>query len=440
MEREEQLAKAKSICIRIIPYLIYFLILLFYHIYGYQMDGDDQYVVSVLKPSLKQELPGLMKRSCEGWSSRVLINPLIWILLHLDIRVWGALDILVLMVGLWCVICLCNPDRLNDNNNMIILGIVLMFPFDNFQEVGWVVTSVSYAWPLVAALLACMTVKHFFEHQKNSWWSVVPMCLLTVFAVNKEELSVTLAIIFIYTVFLSIRKKRPDGVVCIQTVISVFGILFHLFNAGNRGRSSTFTEDAHMTGVDKLCMGFISTLHHLFFDKERNYFFLCMCILICIVTCVMQTKQWVKIISVIPLLLCAVSMITGVFSDTVECDTWRDTRLILPVVLALFGVTCILICMYQILQDRQKFLTVFILLFAGFAGRMTVGFSGTGLSAFIRTYTFLYYIILGVVAWFVIKCEDDTTVLVKKKILLNRVILWLVIISIVRATFVLAIV
>lgn len=440
MKKEEKLSKIKSTGIRVLPYLIYFAIILFYHICGYQMDSDDRYVTSILSPSLKEELSGLVKRSCEGWSSRVLINPPIWILLHLDIRVWGVLDILVLMLGFWCVLRFCNPDRSNDNNNMIILGIVLMFPFDNFQEVGWVVTSVSYAWPLVAALLACMTVKHFFEHQKNSWWSLVPMCLLTAFAVNKEELSVTLTVIFLYTVFLSIREKRPDGVISVQSVIAISGIFFHLFNAGNQGRSSVFTEETHMTGVDKLCMGFVSTLHHLFFDEERNYFFLCMCILICIVTCMIQTKQWVKTISVMPLLLCAVSMITGVFSDAVECDTWRDPQLILPVILALFGVTSILICMYHILQEKQNFLTVFMLLLAGFAGRMTVGFSGIGLSAFIRTYTFLYYIILGVVARLVIKCEDDSAVSVKKKILLNRVILWLAIISIVRAVFALAIV
>ena len=440
MEKGEKLLKIKSFGVKIAPYLIYFAIILFYHICGYQMDSDDRYVTSVLSPSLKEELPGLMKRSCEGWSSRVLINPLIWILLHLDIRVWGALDILVLMLGFWCLLQLCNPNRMNVNNNMIILGIVLLFPFDNFQEVGWVVTSVSYAWPLVAAMLACMTVKHFFEHRKNSWWLAVPMCLLTAFAVNKEELSATLAIIFLYTVYLSVRERRPDGVIYIQTAISVFSIFFHLFNAGNQGRSSVFTEETHMTSVDKLCMGFTSTLHHLFFDEERNYFFLCMCILICIVTCMVQTKKWVKTISVIPLLLCMVSMITGVFSKAVECDTWRNPQLILPVVLAVLGVTCILICMYQILQDKQNFLTVFMLLLAGFVGRMTVGFSGIGLSAFIRTYTFLYYIILGVVVRLVIQCEDDSTVSVKKKILLNRVILWLAIISIVRAVFALAIV
>ena len=440
MKREEKFARVKTICIRIAPYLIYFLVLLLYHIGGYQMEGDDQYVVSVLRPSLKLELPGLMKRSCEGWSSRVLINPLIWILLHLDIRVWGILDILVLMVGLWCVIRLCNPDRKNSIYSMIILGIVLIFPFDNFQEVGWVVTSVSYAWTLVAAMLACMTVKHFFEHQKNSWWTLLPMCFLTAFAVNKEELSVTLSIIFLYTIILSALEKRTDGVICMQALIAISGIFFHLFNAGNQGRSSMLIEDRHTTGIDKMCIGFVSTIHHLFFNKEKNYFFLCMCILICIVTWKMQKKWWVKTISIIPSLLCMVSMITGVFSDAVDCATWRNTQLILSALLAILGVACIMICIYHILQDKHDYLTVFVLLFAGFAGRMTVGFSGMGLSAFVRTYTFLYYIILGIVARLVIKCEDALAVSIKKKVFLNRVILGLAIINVVRMVFALAIV
>ena len=439
IEKEGKLQTVRSALVKASPYLLYFVIIVFYHVCGYELNSDDRYVTTLLKPTLREELPGLVSRSCEGWSSRVLINPLIWILLHLDIRVWGILDIGILMLGFYCVMKLCSCDTGNWIDRMLVFGVVMLFPFDNFTEVGWVVTSVTYAWPLVAGMLACFTVKQFLERKKTSWKWLLPVCLVTIFAVNKEELSVTLTIILLYIVYLSVKERRPAGVIYIQTGIALAAICFHLFNSGNQGRSGIFTEELHMTGIDKVIMGFVATLHHLFFYEERNFFFLCMCILIALVTYEMSEKKWIKYVSLVPIVLCAVSMLTGLFTSATDSDTWRDSRLILPVLFGSIGIICILLCMYEIVDDRRQFEIAFVLLLAGFAGRMTVGFSGIGLSSFIRTFTFLYYIILGVVACLLIRCEESARVSVREKLLVNRVVMWLGIISLVRNIFALAI-
>lgn len=438
--KDGKLQTVRNTLVKASPYLLYFAIIVFYHVCGYDLESDDRYVtISLLKPTLREEFPGLVSRSCEGWSSRVLINPLIWILLHLDIRVWGILDIGILMLGFYCVMKLCSCDIGNWIDRMLVFGVVMLFPFDNFTEVGWVVTSVTYAWPLVAGMLACFTVKQFLKREKTSWKWLFPVCLATIFAVNKEELSVTLAIIFLYIVYLSVKERRPAGMIYIQIGIALAGICFHLLNSGNQDRSGIFTEELHMTGIDKVIMGFVATLHHLFFYEERNFFFLCMCILIAMVTCLMSGKRWIKVISLVPSIMCAVSMLTGLFALATDSDTWRDSRLILPALFGSIGIICILLCMYEIMDDRRQFEIAFVLLLAGFAGRMTVGFSGIGLSSFVRTYTFLYYIILGVVACLLIRCEECVRVSVRKKMLLNRVVMWLGIISLVRNIFALAI-
>ena len=61
-----------------IPYLVVFAVMIFIHIKGYKYFYDDVDVSENMADTLLETLKTLRK-TYQGWSSRTLINPLIWI-------------------------------------------------------------------------------------------------------------------------------------------------------------------------------------------------------------------------------------------------------------------------------------------------------------------------------------------------------------------------
>lgn len=414
----------------IFVFLLYLIILVFYHVLGYESYGDDMSVVQNLKPTMAEELLHA-RDSFAGWSSRFIINPLIWILFHFDIKVWGICNIAMMLIGLYCVIIFSGVWK-EKGNMWLVLAIVLLFPFEIITDVGWVVTSVTYMWPLTLGLLSCFTIRDYFTNEKkcNKYW--IPICIATLFAVNKEELSVTLAVIFLFVLIVSIKERKIVPVIYAQTFIAVSSVVGHLLSGDNEMRYAVYSGAGDLSLADKLIMGFVSTLHHLFFD--RNYLFICFCVLLCLQCFLSEQKIIVRILSLIPVMITVISAGTGAYLAVLkQCKDYRNVRLVAPIIVATLGIVCIMICLYELLGNTLQYWMIFVSLAAGFAGRMTVGFSGRGFDAFERTYTFLYYIIILTLAFVLAngkwKLDDG-----KRKIM-NTTLLLMCIVSVIRCVF-----
>ncbi len=410
--------------------LLYFIILLLYHVLGYESYGDDVEVVQNLKPTITEELLHA-RASFTGWSSRFIINPLIWVLFHFDIKVWGICNIAMMLLGLYCVMIFSSACK-EKENVWLALALVLLFPFEIITDVGWVVTSVTYMWPLVSGLLSCFTIRDYFTNGKkcNKYW--IPICIATLFAVNKEELSVTLAVIFLFMSIVSIKDKKIMPLIYVQMIIAVSSVAGHLLSGNNEMRYAVYSGADDLSLADKIIMGFISTLHHLFFS--RNYLFICFCVLLCLQCCLSGQKMVVRILSLIPVMITVLSAGTGVYLMVLkQCKDYHDVKLITPVIIAALGIVCIMICLYELLGNTMRYWMIFVSLAAGFAGRMTVGFSGKGFGAFERTYTFLYYIIILTLVAVLVTGEHKLTD--EKRKIMDTALFLMCILSVMRCVF-----
>ena len=108
-------------------------------------------------------------------------------------------------------------------------------------------------------------------------------------------------------------------------------------------------------------------------------------------------------------------------------------KLITPVIVAMLGIACIMICLYELLGNTMRYWMIFVSLAAGFAGRMTVGFSGKGFGAFERTYTFLYYIIILTLVAVLATGEHKLTD--EKKKIMETTLFLMCILSVMRCVF-----
>ena len=125
--------------------------MLFWHYRGYILDSDDRVRMGELYPTIKEELMHL-SRAYRGHSSRYIIDPVIYLCLHMDIRIWLFINVLI-MAGIYVLLYYLFIGKLESRKAWITLPFMLVFPFYYMVDVGWISTAVSYQWSLFLGLL-----------------------------------------------------------------------------------------------------------------------------------------------------------------------------------------------------------------------------------------------------------------------------------------------
>ncbi len=407
--------KLKKIQIKhCVPYIIYGLIFGAFLLVGYEMFGDDMNVREKLMPDLMEELESI-SRSYAGWSSRIFINPPIWLIMHFPVWVWGSITTLLAVYIFWGI------DRLLFKNEdvkatFVTLLLLLTFPMEAFCDVGWVVTSMTYIWPFAAAIASCFSIRWFIDGKRIKWQHSLFLCLGTVYAANKEELSVMLLLISATFFIISAKEKKLNITILLQMVISVLSLLFHMLSGGNTERYEAFGK-YNDTFYDKLEIGLTQTPLRLFL--KYDYMCLTFSAILMLIIFIKYKKFHVRVISVIP----AVAWLFGAFGALILSDGSIDAA---SYDKPLFGyglsvsrgkythpmawimLLCSLIVMLALVYtamkcapDKKTALLSFLLLAAAYGGRATTGFANSGWGLYARTYIFMYYVFVILMAVYI---------------------------------------
>ncbi len=408
----------------IMPYLIFAAIIIFYQIAGYKHFEDD---IDVAENTAKTfgELFPVLRAVVNSWSSRVLINPLIWIVFYLGVPVWAVLNVPVMVLMYWGLNKLCFKES-NLTNTYLLLLILLLFPYNIAVSVGWVVTSMTYLWPATAAVFACFSIRRYLDNQTITLAQAAGYIILTVYAANKEELSVMLFIIFGIMIIISANEKRLSRIFIIQCIVCMAEIIFHLTSGNNQERFNSAVNYAgsqtNQFGIlDKLDLGINATIMHMFndFDFVTLWF-----LIVLLIGAVVLTKKLLPcIISFIPLLV----WIIDCFGEEkqmfglLERETYRSmfggpllisqgkykyVSAWLQLALAIILIVCIALSLLFIFGKTRKSIILIFMLAGGFCGRMTVAFGENGWMPYSRTYTFVYMAFIIIMAIIIKECFD----------------------------------
>lgn len=407
--------KLKKIQIKnYIPYIIYGLMFGTFILAGYEMLGDDINVKENLMPDLMEELEN-MSRSYVGWSSRIFINPPIWLIMHFPIWVWGSITTLLAVYIFWGI------DRLLFKNEAlkatyIMLLLFALLPMEAFCDVGWVVTSMTYIWPFAAAVCSCFSIRWFIDGKKIKWQHSMFLCLCTIYAANKEEISVMLLLIFGVFFIISAKEKKLNITILFQTVISVVSLLFHMFSGGNADRYQN-KNSYNDTFYDKLEIGLTQTPLRLFL--KYDYMCLVFCSILMLIIFIKYKSVLVRAISVIPVAAWILGGIGAFFlsGGTIETAAY-DTPLFcyglsvsrgkythpMAWIMLLCSIIVMLVLVYTAMKcapDKKTALLSFLLLAAAYGGRATTGFANFGWGLYARTYIFMYYVFVILMAAYI---------------------------------------
>ena len=452
--KDKQITDKQNVIRKCMPFICYFAVMLIIHL-GYECLNDDAALIrDTLKDSVWQEFSSVIY-NFSNWSSRVLVNLPIHIMLHFDYKVWLVIEmvlVVVIMYGLSYIFVTKN----NLTNNMLLAGLLLMFPFDYAISAGWVTTTMTYIWPISMGVLACTSIRKYFDGKKIKWYEYILYALATIYAANQEQMSVLLTLIFATCAIISICEKKTSGVLIMQSVCAVANLLFHMLAPGNGNRSIVeasvrFPDYETLSLMDKLEIGFSSSMYEFVFRYNRVFLFIGIAIVILVFR--RYKNVFYRLIAIVPLLSQLLFGIVcqrivegkfhiGIFANrllkngTIDESNYYRWVTYYPIVL-LFGVSiCLIVSVYLIFGNSRKSAVALALLFGGLGGRMVVAFSPTVWASSNRTYTVMYFafIALGIM----LANEIDYKALGKKKYILYAIVAVVVLhmnINLIRAIY-----
>lgn len=409
-ERSGDLGVGKSVKSQPVLYFIgaVFCFFLLWHLFiPWQASGDDGLLF--LGP-FHQEAGGsywrFLKMRYTTWSSRWLIEAVTVFLVN-HVWLWRICN-----AGMM-TIASCLPayffkekEAVTVKDVMVSVGLLGLMPLTFFNETGWIATNTNYLWVYALLLVALYPICRFvFFKEQVSKPIYLISALSLVYASNQEQGLAILWASYLLVVLFFWHQWRQlwlwwsvnIGLLIVQTILI-------LRAPGNYIRfeqevAEWFPDFSKLTLLQKLSLGYTSTLKHLFFDHVWLVGVFLIVILIRLYVIRAQNMYvfgWFPFVTFLsmafslghtenngfPQLLASFN-IYGTTSTLSDITTWYPD-IILTLLYLSVGVA--------LLYRRPKHEQIFILLvyLAVLCVRMLMGFSPTIWASATRTYIFSY--------------------------------------------------
>lgn len=269
---------------------IFLVILLFLQLFLQTGLADDLWFAEEHRP-----LGQYLLDRYQGWTSRLLIEAMIKLLTKFPDWLWRMMNVLIVLLLVWIVADLFGIEKDNTKLQAKVFFFVLMWnvPMTCIGEVGWIVTTLNYLWPLTLGLVAARPLKHLVCGERCSVWEYVvcPLCML--FGANAEQgIALILGAYLLVGVYMLRYRKRLSPFYFVMLFMAVASVVFIMTTPGNASRvvketERWFPEFAGLNTAQKLLMGFIDTVNYYFAGGGSNY-------LVALLTGILLAGIWQK--------------------------------------------------------------------------------------------------------------------------------------------------
>lgn len=234
--------------------------LLIAHAFIYPDYGDDLYY--------KNELAGisfgsLLQNRYNEWSSRFVIDAVMILLIAAPRWVWKILDCLVVLLLIWNTVDLFGMYRKKLQASLFLFAMMWITPILALRGAGWVTTTTNYLWPLSFGLVALRPLKHLLCKEKCPTWEYLAVPLCVVYSANLEQMAAILLGAYLVVGFYQVVRGRKLSAFYFVCIFLVVGMLCLILSCpGNQNRLAVETERylpqfAQYSIWEKLFEGFI---------------------------------------------------------------------------------------------------------------------------------------------------------------------------------------
>ena len=300
-------------------------------------------------------------------------------------------------------------------NNVMLIGLILMYPDIDMASAGWIATYINYLWPLTAGCISLIVLDKMYFDKRIYFPEAVMYLLLELFATNFETFGVMYACILLWYIGnLWYEKKIKLKKVCfwiLQMAIAVGNMIFALTCPGNFIRKQAeigcwLKDFVQWTVVDKLVMGVNTTMHSLF---DGNLIF-AIFLLVLLINCLFYKKSDIKIrtVGIIPvafllsrtILKPIIAIYFPVYSqvfevnDKINAMNYNKADMYFPFVIYVV-MNCIIVwLLLNTIESFNKSIKYIAIFASGLLTRVAMGFSPTLYASGNRTFIFLEFAII----------------------------------------------
>lgn len=376
--------------------------------------------------SLIEEIKYL-KTLYTGWSSRLLVNFCIHIFLHFSPVFWiiGNVGMLFLLSHSLCGIFF----KTNKNaSNYMFMALLFLYPFNYQISAGWLVTTMTYIWPLaIGSLFFYRLSKQLSNSAATKPHTLFINLLLLIYCTNQEQFNVFALLILASLGGYCIFRKSHYRSTLFYLLYSLLSLAFHLTCPGNSARKSAetatwFPDYAQLTFFQKIDLGISSTLQEFFL--KFNPLFLIFSILLFYIIIKKYNTSNLRFIAFVPLLVSLTfgplknllnTTFTGINQIAASVTEYGiitnanclDYKSYIPLFIIIFTALCVVLCLYLVFENTFKTILSLTLLLAGMATRMAIAFSPTVWASSMRTYTILYFAIIAIICMLIEELQQQ---------------------------------
>ncbi|WP_148305440.1 hypothetical protein [Ligilactobacillus salivarius] len=310
-------------------------------------------------------------------------------------------------------------DIFNEKNTnimkYIILGVVLIYPFNILSSAGWIATMTTYYWPLVFFYVAIKPVFYYLNNKKINKKLYFFATLGIVYSANNEQMMIGLFILYTTViVYMLITKFKIHVYIYIQYFLVIISGIFIMTTPGNSVRKTLeigtwMPSFVMMNNIDKFQLGYTSTITGLLTIPSVEVILLS--ILLIIIAFAERKNIFEKILVSVPLLICSFfglpsniwlklypnldninrSVTDGTFMyGLIDFSNYFDKNIFVEyITLGIFTLSLFTSIVIMISNRNYKVLggALFV---GGMLSRILMGFSPTVWASGDRTYGFLY--------------------------------------------------
>lgn len=411
---KSRIIKIKDAIVRSDESIFYFISILFAVMFCFIAIGGDDPGNGAQKRTIIENLRSSLD-SYQTWSSRLFIGFVAGLLFdHLSVLlpIYVGVSMFVLLKAL----SLLFVDHHFKECNCFIGCLVMLYPFQQLSTAGWVSTMATYFGPVAFGFLALVPIKKIYSDRKFTTWEYILYALSLIYGANVEQMMIVILISYLVAFVYFLYHKKHYVYCCLLLALSIGSCLLIILCPGNYNRKGLetarqFPTYGMLNGIDKADIGMFTTLKWLLFDS--NLFVICICLLMTILIWKKYNDGLLRALSMLPVFITVcLGPLRGVLtvmypfitSLTEEISYYglvttenRGDALALGRY-AVMGITIAVICLevFMLLQNYEELIVAVILLAAGTASRVAMGFSPTIYASNTRTFAVMGFSVIAV--------------------------------------------